>query len=168
MAFLSDIKDNATSLANPSDILNRGVDKLRTQFLSGLKTTTSGQKEDPTYTGFRIMFDLGYGGIVDPETFLPVSPLLSKGSLQVTPGGPRGMKLDSSTDFFNLSRQKMNLPFPNYTERLHYMTAEAYLRERRSAAENGLNGPFRDLIGATLSEQNELILKVHFFYKYNQ
>ena len=147
MAFLSDIKDNATSLANPSDILNRGVDKLRTQFLSGLKTTTSGQKEDPTYTGFRIMFDLGYGGIVDPETFLPVSPLLSKGSLQVTPGGPRGMKLDSSTDFFNLSRQKMNLPFPNYTERLHYMTAEAYLRERRSAAENGLNGPFRDNTG---------------------
>ncbi len=27
---------------------------------------------------------------------------------------------------------------------------------------------FRDLIGATLSEQNDLILKVHFFYKNNE
>jgi hypothetical protein len=146
MAFLSDIKDNATSIGNSSDILNRGVDKMRTQFLSGLKTTTSGQKEDPTYTGFRLMFDMGYGGLVDPETFLPVSPLLSKGSLQVSPGGPRGMKLDSPVDFFHLSRNKM-MPFPNYTERLHYMTAEAFLRERRSAAENGLNGPFTDNTG---------------------
>ena len=146
MAFLSDIKDNATSVGNSSDILNRGVDKMRTQFLSGLKTTTSGQKEDPTYTGFRLMFDMGYGGLVDPETFLPVSPLLSKGSLQVSPGGPRGMKLDAPVDFFHLSRNKM-MPFPNYTERLHYMTAEAFLRERRSAAENGLNGPFVDNTG---------------------
>jgi hypothetical protein len=147
MAFLSDIKDNATSVANSSDILNRGVDKLRTQFLSGLKTTSSGQKEDPTYTGFRIMFDLGYGGLVDPETFLPISPLLSKGSNGITPGGPRGMKLDSPTDFFHLSRQKMMADYPNYTERLHYMTAEAFLRERRSAAENGLNGPATDNTG---------------------
>lgn len=146
MAFLSDIKDNASSITNLSDVTSKGVDKLRTQFLSGLKTTSSGQKEDPTYTGFRIMFDMGYGGIVDPQTFLPVSPLLSTGSNQITPGGPRGMKLDGSMDFFHLSRNKM-YPFPNYTERLHYMTAESYLRERRSAAENGELGPTLDNTG---------------------
>ena len=78
--FLNDIKDNLSSVADPNQIFNKGIDRGRTTFLKGLKTTSSGQKEDPTYTGFRIMFDMGYGGLVDPESYLPISPLFSNGS----------------------------------------------------------------------------------------
>ena len=55
--FLNEIKDNFSSITDKNQILNAGVDKQRTAFLKGLKSTSSGQKEDPTYTGFRIMFD---------------------------------------------------------------------------------------------------------------
>ena len=78
--FLNQIKDNLSSVTDTNQILSGNVDKQRTAFLKGLKSTSSGQKEDPTYTGFRIMFDMGYNGLVDPETFLPISPLFSKGS----------------------------------------------------------------------------------------
>ena len=142
--FLNEIKDNFRSVTDPNQILNKGVDKQRTAFLKGLKSTSSGQKEDPTYTGFRIMFDFGYGGLVDPSTFLPVSPLLSKGKFN----DGKTMKDDGATDFFHLSRQNMNIgEFPNYTENIHYMTAEGFLRERRSAMENGEYGGSTDNTG---------------------
>jgi hypothetical protein len=142
--FLNELKDNFSSVTDPNQILNKGVDKQRTAFLKGLKSTSSGQKEDPTYTGFRIMFDFGYGGLVDPSTFLPISPLLSKGKNN----DGKTMKDDGATDFFHLSRQNMNIgAFPNYTENLHYMTAEGYLRERRSASENGEYGGSTDNTG---------------------
>jgi hypothetical protein len=144
--FLSSIRDNASSVTDVGQILNRGVDKNRTLFLKGLKSTSSGQKEDPTYLGFRIMFDMGHGGLVDPETFLPISPLFSKGNTNIS-GNPAGMKLDGSMDFFHGSRKHIGT-FPNYTSEMHYMTAEAFLRERRSAAENGLTDEVqRDLLG---------------------
>lgn len=142
--FLNELKDNFSSVTDPNQILNKGVDKQRTAFLKGLKSTSSGQKEDPTYTGFRIMFDFGYGGLVDPSTFLPVSPLLSKGKNN----DGKTMRDDGATDFFHLSRQNMNIgDFPNYTENLHYMTAEGFLRERRSASENGEYGGSTDNTG---------------------
>ena len=49
-SYLNEIKDNLSSVTDPNQILNRGVDKQRTLFLKGLKSTSSGQKEDPTYT----------------------------------------------------------------------------------------------------------------------
>ncbi len=146
--FLNQIKDNLSSVTDPNQILNGNVDKQRTTFLKGLRSTSSGQKEDPTYTGFRIMFDMGYNGLVDPETFLPISPLFSSG--KAGEGNPKMMKLDGSTDFFHLSRQKM-YPFPNYTEKMHYMTAEGYLRQRRSKAENGLGGDLKDNTGRVVA-----------------
>ena len=147
--FLNEIKDNFNSVTDSNQILNKGVDKQRTAFLKGLKSTSSGQKEDPTYTGFRIMFDFGYGGLVDPSTFLPISPLLSKGK----EGDGKTMRNDGATDFFHLSRQRMNIDggYPNYTERMHYMTAEGFLRERRSAAENGENGGSTDNTGRVIT-----------------
>ena len=146
--FLNQIKDNFSSITDTNQILSGNVDKQRTSFLKGLKSTSSGQKEDPTYTGFRIMFDMGYNGLVDPETFLPISPLFSKG--REGEGNPKMMKMDGSTDFFHLSRQKM-YPFPNYTEKMHYMTAEGYLRQRRSKAENGLGGDLKDNTGRVIA-----------------
>lgn len=145
--FLNNIKDNLSSITDPNQIINKGIDRNRTTFLKGLKTTSSGQKEDPTYTGFRIMFDMGYGGLVDPETFLPISPLFSQGSNEIS-GPIRGMKTPEPipTDFFNLSQNKIGY-FPNYTGEMQYMTAEAYLRERRTLEENGQAGPTRDATG---------------------
>ena len=146
--FLNEIKDNFSSITDKNQILNAGVDKQRTAFLKGLKSTSSGQKEDPTYTGFRIMFDFGYGGLVDPSTFLPISPLLSKGKFN----DGKTMKNDGATDFFHLSRQKMNIgEYPNYTEAMHYMTAEGFLRERRSASENGEYGGSVDNTGRVIT-----------------
>jgi hypothetical protein len=152
------IKENVSSVTDKSQILNGGVDKQRTNFLKGLKTTTSGQKEDPTYTGFRIMFDFGVGGLVDPETYLPISPLLSdgtgKGGAISTPSAfPKGMKLDGSKNFFHGSREQM-YDFGNYTGVMHYMTAEGYLRERRTAAENGEAGPVTDINGKSIPKDN--------------
>lgn len=147
-SFLNEVKDNLSSVTDPNQILNRGVDKQRSTFLRGLKSTSSGQKEDPTYTGFRIMFDMGHNGLVDPETFLPISPLFSNG--RSGEGNPKMMKMDGSVDFFHLSRQKM-YPFPNYTEKMHYMTAEGYLRQRRSKAENGLGGNLTDNTGRVIA-----------------
>lgn len=153
-SFLNETKDNFSSVTDPNQILNRGVDKQRTLFLKGLRSTSSGQKEDPTYTGFRIMFDLGYNGLVDPETFLPISPLFSDG--RSGEGNPKMMKMDGATDFFHASRQKM-YPFPNYTERMHYMTAEGYLRQRRSKAENGLGGNLTDNTGLSVAgDRNQI------------
>ena len=145
----SNIQDNLNSVTNSNQILSGNTDKMRTMFLKGLKSTSSGQKEDPTYTGFRIMFDMGYGGVVDPETFLPISPLFSPGSSSIDPSLPKGMTLGHPTDFFHGSRQKM-YPFPNYTEQMHYMTAEGFLRERRSDAENSVN-PIIDATGKTIA-----------------
>ena len=134
--FLSNIKSNASSVTDQNQILNRGVDKGRTMFLKGLTTTSSGQKEDPTYLGFRIMFDMGHEGLVDPESFLPISPLFSKGATSNIAGGIKGMKVSNgAADFFHGSRQQID-KYPNYTENFHYMTAESFLRERRSAMEN--------------------------------
>ena len=106
--FLNEIKDNLSSVADPNQIFNKGIDRGRTTFLKGLKTTSSGQKEDPTYTGFRIMFDMGYGGLVDPESYLPISPLFSNGSSQIV-GPVKGMKTPEPIprDFFNLSQNKI-------------------------------------------------------------
>ena len=148
--FLNDIKDNLSSVADPNQIFNKGIDRGRTTFLKGLKTTSSGQKEDPTYTGFRIMFDMGYGGLVDPESYLPISPLFSNGSNQIV-GPIKGMKTPEPIprDFFNLSQNKIT-SFPNYTADMQYMTAEAYLRERRSLEENGLGGITRDATGKVI------------------
>lgn len=148
--FLNNIKDDLSSIANPNQIFDKGIDRNRTTFLKGLKTTSSGQKEDPTYTGFRIMFDMGYGGLVDPETYLPISPLFSNGSNQIV-GPIRGMKTPDPIprDFFNLAQNKI-VGLPNYTAEMQYMTAEAYLRERRSLEENGLGGIARDATGKTI------------------
>lgn len=145
--FLNNIKDNLSSVTDPNQIINKGIDRDRTTFLKGLKTTSSGQKEDPTYTGFRIMFDMGYGGLVDPETYLPISPLFSSGSNEIT-GPIKGMKTPEPipTDFFHLSRNKIEY-FPNYTGQMQYMTAEGYLKERRTLEENGLTGAVRDANG---------------------
>lgn len=55
--------------------LDRKIDFQREKFLKGIRTTRSGKKEDPTYISFRFIFDFAESGLLEEETFLPVSPL---------------------------------------------------------------------------------------------
>ena len=134
------ISDNLNSISDINQIARIGVDKNRVNFLKGLTSTTSGQKEDPTYTGFRIMFDFGNGAMVDPETFLPISPLFADaGNFQ------SGMSVDKNAnmDVFTYSKQFLrdDVIFPNYTNNFMYMTAQRYLHERRSLSEDPTSSP---------------------------
>ncbi len=142
--FLTDVSGNLDSIKNSDNqVLTMGVDKNRVAFLKGLSSTMSGQKEDPTYTGFRIMFDFGLNGLVDPETFLPISPLLS--DYGKTAGGMLTNQSMSGQDLFTASKQiiKNDINFPNYTADLLYMTAQRYLYERRSKSEDELASDYR-------------------------
>ena len=58
--------------------LDRKIDFQREKFLKGLRSTRSGKKEDPTYISFRFIFDFGNTGLLEEETFLPISPLFRK------------------------------------------------------------------------------------------
>jgi hypothetical protein len=124
---MSDFLSSAKDLG--SQAIRNNIDKSRNLFLKGLKTTSAGQKEDPTYLGFRLMFDYGYGGRVDPETYLPISPLFCD-----IPHNGLGM------DYFSLSKE-IRLPGQgNYTENVAYYSAQGYLRQRATTEEYGKFG----------------------------
>jgi len=136
--FLSSLQQNFTSDNPLGNLLNTGVDKDRNRFLTGLKTTSSGQKEDPTYLGFRLLFDFNTGHSVDQETFLPISPILCDADTINSPF--------TSTDYFSLAKRvRVNIydqdqasnKIPNATNDFYFYTAQGYLTQRRSQAENG-------------------------------
>jgi len=139
--FLNGLQQNFPASGNPGNsLLNTGVDKDRNNFLTGLQTTTSGQKEDPTYLGFRLLFDLNPGNSVDQETFLPISPLLCVADQINMP------HIGAGVDYFSLSKQirvsisgtdKQNNLVPNVTQNFYFYSAKGYLTQRRSSAENG-------------------------------
>ena len=96
--FLNSVKNNVTGGSTDplNKLLSTGIDKDRNNFLKGLKTTSSGQKEDPTYLGFRLLFDFNYGSSIDTETYLPISPILcASDQIQLT--GANGMDLFSGS-----------------------------------------------------------------------
>lgn len=74
--FASDFKSSLGDKVLPDgDALKRKIDAKREVFLKGISTTKYGKKEDPTYLHFRFIFDFGDTTFIDPETFLPPSPL---------------------------------------------------------------------------------------------
>jgi hypothetical protein len=74
--FLSDFGNSVGDKVLPNgDALNRKIDGQRDVFLKGISSTKFGKKEDPTYLHFRFIFDFGETTFMDPETFLPPSPL---------------------------------------------------------------------------------------------
>ena len=73
--FFDNLSDNLN--LDRGRILNRKIDKDRDNFIKGLRYTKSGQKEDPTYLGFRFIFEFGISPL-DPENFLPPSPLFKE------------------------------------------------------------------------------------------
>ena len=89
---MSDFSDGLKSdlKLDKNSILNRKIDFSREKFVKGISSTKFGQKEDPTYLHFKFIFDLGLSGIIDPETFLPPSPLFK---------GKNGSKYDDVANF---------------------------------------------------------------------
>ena len=89
--------------------LDRKIDFQREKFLKGLRSTRSGKKEDPTYISFRFIFDFGNTGLLEEETFLPISPLFRKkdlsGSEQFNALNVPG-SYTTSMDFFYGSKLK--------------------------------------------------------------
>lgn len=74
--FLSDFSSRLGDKVLPNgDALNRKIDFQRDKFLKGISSTKHGKKEDPTYLHFKFIFDFGNTSLIDPETFLPPSPL---------------------------------------------------------------------------------------------
>ena len=141
--FLNSVQNNITGNTKEpgKQLLNTGIDRDRNNFLRGLKTTTSGQKEDPTYLGFRLLFDFNIGSNIDEETFLPISPILCDSP---------NMKLNlagSGMDLFSISkyiRNRVENPskireVANVTNDMYYYSALGYLQERRSLYENDHN-----------------------------
>ncbi len=133
------VSNKFNSLGGSKALLNTGIDRERNNFLKGLKTTTSGQKEDPTYLGFRLIFDFNLGGLIDPETFLPISPLLTDANYIKFAAGTTSM------DLFGASKYKIaevlgRKSQPSFTSEIPYYSATKYLIERRSSREEGDNG----------------------------
>ena len=153
--FSSSIGSNISSV-NSSNTFSTGTDKDRSNFLKGLKTTTSGQKEDPTYLGFRLLFDFGLGARIDEETFLPISPLLCSDVQMPNNGGGQGM------DLFTMSKQVRNNlassddtnSLANVTSDLYYLTAQGYLDERRSDNDENYNDGVSSRCSSLLAFQN--------------
>ena len=158
--FLNGLQQNFPLDDNPmGKLLNTGVDKDRNNFLKGLKTTASGQKEDPTYLGFRLLFDFNPSHSVDQETFLPISPILCDGPKIDFPHVSAGI------DYFSLAKQiRVDLydpahaynKVPNVTQDLYFYTAQGYLTQRRSQAEAGLR-PGGGTADNTTSNRNDAL-----------
>lgn len=97
------------------------TDKNRNLFLKGFKLSESGKNEDPTYLGFKIVFDFGVLP-VNPEYGWAPSPLLRNRSY-------------TETDGANMAN--LNNPFgqPQYEMRrsnVSYYSAYTYLLEREA------------------------------------
>jgi hypothetical protein len=71
--FSNNLKGNV--IPKKEEVFDRKIDKQRETFLKGISSTKHGKKEDPTYLYFRLIFDFGVSGEIDPETFLAPSPL---------------------------------------------------------------------------------------------
>ena len=74
----------------------QATDKNRTIFLKGFKLSDQGKNEDPTYLGFKFVFDFG-ALPVDPDTGWAPSPLLRVNNY--TPTNGAGMAAGLSNPF---------------------------------------------------------------------
>jgi len=63
----------------------KATDKNRNLFLKGFRLSQSGMNEDPTYLGFKVIFDFG-NLPVNPDTGLPPSPLLRRANYTLDNG----------------------------------------------------------------------------------
>ena len=93
----------------------QATDKNRTLFLKGFKLSDQGKNEDPTYLGFKFVFDFG-ALPVDPDTGWAPSPLLRVNNY--TPTNGAGMAAGLSNPF---GQPAYNLGGPIYYSAYNYL-----------------------------------------------
>lgn len=142
---MADFKDFVGGEIDKS--LNRKIDYQREKFLKGITTSKHGKKEDPTYLHFRFIFDQSLTGLIDPETFLAISPLFHNynnprretGADAVANGGTSApeqeppVSFSTDLDFFHGSKQAIGnnqLGMYNLNDGFAYMSAQEFLFQR--------------------------------------
>jgi hypothetical protein len=105
------------------------TDRKRSQFLKGFKTEGSKRIEDPTYMGFKLIFDIDGVLQIDKNTYIAPSPLLKRG----TAGGAylstsTIQKTLSKTDAGNLRAQLLSAQSGQGS--VEYLSAAGYLMQR--------------------------------------
>jgi hypothetical protein len=102
------------------------TDKNRYNFLSGFKNSPQGAYEDPTYLGFKIIFDFDGSLPVGADDGLPPSPLFRDTAYQLPENG------FASNNPFGL---------PEYrSSEIAFHSAQSYLLQRESFMNNGSGG----------------------------
>jgi hypothetical protein len=106
-------------------------DKNRTNFLSGFKNTPLGGFEDPTYLGFKIIFDIDGVLPIGSDDGLPPSPLFK----------------DTSYNSDSASKNPFGLPasFLSNTN-INFYSAQSYLLEREQRMNLGEGGKRADIL----------------------
>ena len=106
-------------------------DKNRTNFLSGFKNTPLGGFEDPTYLGFKIIFDIDGVLPIGSDDGLPPSPLFK----------------DTSYNSVSASKNPFGLPasFLSNTN-IDFYSAQSYLLEREQRMNLGEGGKRADIL----------------------
>ncbi len=130
----------------------KATDKNRNLFLKGFKLSESGKNEDPTYLGFKIVFDFGILPI-NSEHGWPPSPLLKSGNYTLNAtaaaatqlgnpfGQPQYIQRQSDVTYYSaynyLLEREANFPSPNNVKR-----ANAIRQFTKLLAEINQNSPW--------------------------
>jgi len=107
------------------------TDKQRSLFLKGFKLSKQGNYEDPTYLGFKVLFDFG-SLPVGADDGLPPSPLLKQGSYL---SGETGLNTMYATNPFGQPQYDYKTSGPDGP--VAFYSAASYLQQREA---NFLNG----------------------------
>lgn len=98
------------------------TDRERSLFLKGFKLSKQGNYEDPTYLGFKIIFDFGTLPI-SPEDGLPPSPLFKDRSYFFESGG-------SFAAINPFAQQQYDFRNPSADGMIQFYSAASYLEQR--------------------------------------
>lgn len=103
------------------------TDKQRNLFLKGFKLSKQGGYEDPTYLGFKVVFDFGVLPI-DPEDGVPPSPLLKPDNYNFLDNAVNSF---TAMNPFGQDQYSFKSPGPAF------YSAAGYLNEREDGFANG-------------------------------
>lgn len=109
------------------------TDRNRLNFLSGFKNSPQGAYEDPTYLGFKILFDIDGALKIGPDDGLPPSPLFKDNAYSFEDGGAFA------------SNNPYGLPEYRSTN-VSFHSAQSYLVQREDGYNNGFGGKRADAL----------------------
>jgi hypothetical protein len=131
------------------------TDKQRSLFLKGFKLSKQGNYEDPTYLGFKVLFDFGTLP-VGADDGLPPSPLLKQGSYL---SGESGLNTMYATNPFGQPQYDYKTAGPDGP--IAFYSAASYLQQRES---NFINGGRRsDMMIQFINNLRDLVTNYPWF-----